>query len=377
MAEFLEGQIAAYPDLAEQYQKLGDLYTRKLWHQLTTEVLSFCTSCGRDQNLIQLYDNFITLFEGKIKQLSLILIAELVNKQNTDLDKAVAFMDSLAEKKERLGDEALLHCKSVTACLKLQQGKSNEVKVLISANQIILDGLQGADPAVHSKFYQSASEYYKVNGPAETYYKNALMYLAYTPLDTLTLEQKQVLATDLALAALTGENVFNFGEVLATPILSALEGTPNAWLFELCSCFNHGDIDKFNEVVNANQQAFNSQPALANNNDYVKSKVTLLCLINLFFQRPAHDRNVPFSDISEATRLPVEEIEWLLMRAMSLKLIKGSIDQIDQRVEISWVMPRVLDNTQISQMNERLKEWGSNVNKTLMYVEDQTPELFQ
>ena len=105
--------------------------------------------------------------------------------------------------------------------------------MLISANQIILDGLQGADPAVHSKFYQSASEYYKVlfgfctvmclclktslvqvNGPAETYYKNALMYLAYTPLDTLTLEQKQVLATDLALAALTGENVFNFGEVV-------------------------------------------------------------------------------------------------------------------------------------------------------------------
>ena len=94
-------------------------------------------------------------------------------------------MDSLAEKKERLGDEALLHCKSVTAwyvsgcswlalryifkqildspcSLKLQQGKSDEVKVLISANQIILDGLQGADPAVHSKFYQSASEYYKV-----------------------------------------------------------------------------------------------------------------------------------------------------------------------------------------------------------------------
>jgi 26S proteasome regulatory subunit N9 len=51
------------------------------------------------------------------------------------------------------------------------------------------------------------------------------------------------------------------------------------------------------------------QPALANNNDYVKSKVTLLCLINLFFQRPAHDRNVPFSDISEATRLPVEEVQ--------------------------------------------------------------------
>lgn len=164
------------------------------------------------------------------------------------------------------------------------------------------------------------------------------MFLAYTPLDTMQLEEKQVLATDLALAALTGKNVFNFGEVLATPILTVLEGTPNAWLFELCSCFNHGNIDKFNEIVNANQQAFASQPALANNSDYVKSKVTLLCLINLFFQRPAHDRNVPFATIAEATRLPVEEVEWLLMRAMSLKLIKGTIDQVDQIVSISWVL---------------------------------------
>ena len=107
---------------------------------------------------------------------------------------------------------------------------------------------------------------------------------------------------------------------------------------ELCACFNHGDIDKFNEIVSANQAAWDSQPALANNSDYVKSKVTLLCLINLFFQRPAHDRNVPFATIAEATRLPVEEIEWLLMRAMSLKLIKGSIDQVDQMVSITWVM---------------------------------------
>jgi len=228
---------------------------------------------------------------------------------------------------------------------------------------------------VHSKFYQSAAEYHKMNGPASAFYENGLMFLAYTPLDSLSLEDKQILATDMALAALTGENVFNFGEVLATPILQVLEGTPNAWLFELCACFNHGDVDKFNEIVNANEQAYLSQPALASKNEYVKSKVTLLCLINLFFQRPAHDRNVPFAAIAEATRLPIEEVEWLLMRAMSLKLIKGTIDQVDQRVNITWVLPRVLDNTQMQQMNERLTEWGGNVSKTLMYVEDQTPEL--
>lgn len=375
--EFIEGEINAYPELAEQYQKLGDFFTRKLWHQLTVELQSFCKSCGKGQNLIKLYENFITQFEGKMQQLSFAIICDTISKQHTEVEKAIAFMDSVAEKKERLGAEASLYCQNVILCLKLSQGNCDEAKPLIASGKKALEGMQGADPIIHSKYYQAASQYYKINGPASSYYENALMFLAYTPLDTMEMADKQVLATDLALAALTGENVFNFGEVLTTPILTALEGTPEAWLYELCSCFNHGDIDKFNEIVNANQQAFASQPALANNSDYVKSKVTLLCLINLFFQRPAHDRNVPFATISEATRLPVEEVEWLLMRAMSLKLIKGTIDQVDQVVSISWVMPRVLDLSQVGQMKERMTSWTAKVSETLMYVEDQTPELFQ
>ena len=38
---------------------------------------------------------------------------------------------------------------------------------------------------------------------------------------------------DISLAALTGDGVFNFGEVLATPILGVLAQTPHAWLSEL------------------------------------------------------------------------------------------------------------------------------------------------
>lgn len=41
------------------------------------------------------------------------------------------------------------------------------------------------------------------------------------------------LAVDLSLAALTGDGVFNFGEVLATPLLAVLRSTPHAWLSEL------------------------------------------------------------------------------------------------------------------------------------------------
>ena len=70
------------------------------------------------------------------------------------------------------------------------------------------------------------------------------------------------------------------------------------------------------------------------------------------------------------------QVEWLLMRAMSLGLIKGVIDEVEQVVRVSWVQPRVLHTDQIRQLAGRLEGWAQKVQETLLYVEDQTPELF-
>lgn len=145
---------------------------------------------------------------------------------------------------------------------------------------------------------------------------------------------------------------------------------------ELLHAFNRGDIDKFNEIIGTHHADYDSQPALVNKRDYVKEKVALLALMELVFHRPSHERNIPFVDVAQATRLPLEQVEWLVMRAMSVKLIKGSIDQVEKMIRISWVQPRVLDKNQMAELRDRLTEWGKKVNQTLLYVEDQTPELF-
>ena len=37
----------------------------------------------------------------------------------------------------------------------------------------------------------------------------------------------------------------------------------------------------------------------------------------------------------------------LVMKALALGLVKGSIDEVDQRVHLTWVQPRVLDHEQV------------------------------
>lgn len=45
------------------------------------------------------------------------------------------------------------------------------------------------------------------HGPAKAFYDNSIMYLSYTPLETLSTDTKYNLAHDMALAALVGDGV--------------------------------------------------------------------------------------------------------------------------------------------------------------------------
>lgn len=65
------------------------------------------------------------------------------------------------------------------------------------------------------------------------------------------------------------------------------------------------------------------------------------------FKRPSNNRVLTFSEIASETKLPVTEVEFLVMKALSLGLVKGAIDQVAQTVQMTWVQPRVLDKNQV------------------------------
>lgn len=86
-----------------------------------------------------------------------------------------------------------------------------------------------------------------------------------------------------------------------------------------------------------------------------------MALMESVFKRSADKRTMSFQTIGEETRLPIDEVEHLVMKALSLKLIRGRIDEVEQRANISWVQPRVLSRTQIGGLAGRLERWGSQL----------------
>ena len=123
-------------------------------------------------------------------------------------------------------------------------------------------------------------------------------------------EEALTISFDLGIAALVGEGLYNFGELLEHPVVTTLEATDFAWLAHLLRAFSVGDIDQYESLVETHHAQLAEQPALLANTSFLKEKITLMCLTETLFQHlgPAADRAVPFAAIATASKLPVEQV---------------------------------------------------------------------
>lgn len=58
------------------------------------------------------------------------------------------------------------------------------------------------------------------------------------------------------------------------------------------------------------------------------------------------------------------------MKALSLKVLRGSIDQVEESIRIQWVAPRVLDQAQVKSLQARITNWQTDVEQTTVFVEN-------
>jgi 26S proteasome regulatory subunit N9 len=215
-----------------------------------------------------------------------------------------------------------------------------------------------------------------VTGPASAFFHAAGQFLSLVSPGTLSPEERRQWAREWALAAAVGEGVVSFGDVLSSPALVVLEGTPDAWLLRLLAALQLGDVDAFNAVLAAHAEAVAREHALAAALPVVREKAALLALMELAAARAAGGRSLAFADVAAAARLGADQVEWLVMRALSLGLVRGVLDQVDERVHVTYVQPRTLHESQIARMRARVSDWAERTRAALGTVTDGTSELF-
>lgn len=371
------------------FQSISTSYQNKLWYQLTLQL----------QKLIQvnpelasdLYSQFIlTSTIDKLSPLDIIdfLLAtqkhEDFNSNLTDLklllDQFQAKIDSTKENEPKRNiinyNYAILVinleiAKNQFYLNNLIEGKDilNKFESTYISNNNNNNNSNGVDEAplyIINKFYQVDAVYFELKNDFNSFYTTTLLYLSTLPNENQVLpEDDSQLPLKMCIAAIKGDRIFNFGELLQHPILkNYLSNPPNdklKYVVDILHTLSQGDFNKFNQLTNTSVSKENGLDLDTETLLFLKQKICIMTLIELIFIENL--RILSFTQIAEATRLTdnIGDVEHLVMKAISLGLLRGSIDQVNQLVTITWVQPRIINLDQVAKMNQKLIHWDEDV----------------
>ncbi|OBT90830.1 26S proteasome regulatory subunit N9 [Pseudogymnoascus sp. 03VT05] len=371
--DFLAEQRDAAPaELQHLFISFEDYWERKLWHQLTDALVEFFNSPESGPQRLAFYKTFILTFADKINQLRLVTLALNAATQCRDSQERLSFLNSVAAKvNDPKSQDAYVYAIVAVATVKLELQDLTGSRADLDNAEKILDHFDSVETIVHAAFYRVNADYYQAKLDFASYYRNALLYLACIDLADLTPAERRNRAYDLSIAALISTSIYNFGELLLHPILDSLVDE-DAWLVKLLFAFNRGDLAAYDVLAGH----ISENKLLSSHKEGLRQKIYLSALTEAVFRRPPHDRAMSFNTIAEETKVRPDEIEHLIMKALSLGLLRGSIDQVDEVARINWVQPKVLDMKQIEGMRLRLKEWDTSVNELGNWIESKGQDVW-
>ena len=171
LVDFLLAQGAAFPEQAGDYTQMSELYSRKLWHQLTVLLEAFVTAPGTGAQLVLLYETFVKDFKHRLNKLALARLQVAVAKQIADVGEATEFCKAAAQSAG--GDDrqasSLLLCEQ--ALLHLGAEQVNECKKVLEEASTYMEGTIGIETRVQAAYYRAWAAYYKLKGPVRFVYR--------------------------------------------------------------------------------------------------------------------------------------------------------------------------------------------------------------
>lgn len=368
--EYLQQQQQARPEQAPWFVAFEELYSKKLWHQLSTQIFDYIEQAPGPKDLLGVHQNFVADFETKMNPLLLVEFASKVVAQINNPDTCISFVETLKPKVKQ-DQLASVLCSIIIGEQRQMKNEVALVEKLLDELFDEIDDVDGVTP-VHARYYLLASDHYMKIGDHCRYYRNALRYLGCLSDTDETFKKpqpaQQERAFTMALAALLGDEIFNFGELLQHPIIHCIEPSKR-WVVELLEAFNTGDLGRYEAL----KPQWSTQPDLVTHALELRKKITLMSLMEMTFN--SHDGILTFEHIASHARVETAEVEMLVMRALSLMLVKGNIDQVNETVHLWWVQPRVLNRSQIVSLRSRLDTLCKDVKAMEGLLESKAQEI--
>jgi len=337
------------PLFEDRFKRVLRYYKDKRWFEmgnLLEEVLSLEGIVGNRYFLYQCFIEGISRYLNPNHFLKIVLA--VVNDFSSP-DEGIEFLIKIIESYERempLNDVLRLR---VVQFLILNGDFEGSIQIL---HEIKSRMTESTPLSIRSSFYKTLSSLDKARGDYEEFYISILQYLS-----TSQIKEDMIIAFDLCAAALISKNVSSFQEVAAHPITQSLLNTEQQWIYDLILLLNKGSSDivsTFDEIYA--QKLLNSRvfsPYLS----IIRQKVEIAVLIGLVLSRPYDSRVFSFKEVSETCSTEHSKVEWLVMKALSSGIIQGEIDQIEEKVIITWCKPKGLGKERLQHIKKEVDRW--------------------
>ena len=87
---------------------------------------------------------------------------------------------------------------------------------------------------------------------------------------------------------------------------------------------------------------------------YLEQKVRIIAFLEMIFECDKDERSIKFDRIAAVCQVEEGDVELLVMKSMSLGLIRGTIDEVDRCIMVDWALPRYLNKGHLQIMHKKM-----------------------
>lgn len=131
-----------------------------------------------------------------------------------------------------------------------------------------------------------------------------------------------------------------------------------------------GQIKEFEQTITKHQEYTARFPAIVKEINYLHQKVRMISFLEYVFAQGKDERSISFSAIMKVCDVPEEAVELVVMKTMALELVRGSIDEIDKKVNIDWILPRYLNKGHLEVLADQMQQWEEKTEMTIGIIEE-------
>lgn len=160
--------------------------------------------------------------------------------------------------------------------------------------------------------------------------------------------------------AVTTKNQFRFDHLLNIPAIESLCDSP---IYRLLKIFINGDLDDFESFITEHTLA---TLGIEEHLEKLREKMRLLTFVEL----ASKNRDVEYKVICSKLGLEGEEVEELVVRSFQLKLVRGRLDEGNERVATTYSITREFGEGEWVDLKNKLEMWRQNMDKVQKSVEE-------